>query len=86
MTKVRIRRVLSRTRWQLVTFCGEAGGESVGIVDLMAVRKDHGKPVVGVESVHFREVSLKQFGDSRPGDRVTAGVSRALLSTRVTVV
>src|SRR5271165_4960344 len=46
MTKVRIRRVLSRTRWQLVTFCGKAGYESAGIVDLLAVRKDHGKPKV----------------------------------------
>jgi len=45
MTKVRIRRVLSRTRWQLITFCGKSGGESVGVVDLLAVRKDHGKPV-----------------------------------------
>ena len=44
MTKVRIRRVLARTRWQLVTFCGKSGGESVGIVDLLAVRKDHGSP------------------------------------------
>jgi len=41
MTKVRIRRVLARTRWQLVTFYGVAGGESVGIVDLLAIRKDH---------------------------------------------
>src|SRR5687767_341327 len=44
MTKVRIRRVLARTRWQLVTFYGVSGGESVGVVDLLAVRKDHGKP------------------------------------------
>jgi hypothetical protein len=44
MTKVRIRRVLSRTRWQLVTFCGARASESVGIVDLMAVRKDFRKP------------------------------------------
>ena len=41
MTKVRIRQVISRTRWQLVTFCGQAGAESRGIVDMMAVRKDH---------------------------------------------
>jgi hypothetical protein len=41
MTKVRIRQALARTRWQLVTFCGGAGGESVGVVDLIAVRKDH---------------------------------------------
>jgi hypothetical protein len=45
MAKVRIRRVASRTRWQLVTFCGKSGGESVGAVDLLAIRKDHGEPV-----------------------------------------
>ncbi len=45
MVKVRIREVASRTRWQLVTFYGKSGGESVGVVDLMAVRKDHGAPV-----------------------------------------
>ena len=48
MVKVRIRRVASRTRWQLVTFYGKAGGESVGVVDLLAIRKDHSQPVGGV--------------------------------------
>jgi hypothetical protein len=43
MTKVRIRRLVSRTLWQLVTFCGPSGSESVGIVDLLAIRKDHRK-------------------------------------------
>ena len=41
MSKVRIRRVASRTRWQLVTFYGEGGAESAGVVDMLAVRKDH---------------------------------------------
>lgn len=45
MTKVRIRRVVSRTRWQLVTFYGKSGGESVGVVDMLAIRKDHSKPI-----------------------------------------
>src|SRR5438034_287923 len=45
MTKVRIRQVASRTRWQLVTFYGKSGSESVGVVDLMAIRKDHGERV-----------------------------------------
>jgi hypothetical protein len=49
MTKVRIRRVLARTRWQLVTFCGVSGGESVGVVDLLAIRKDHRTPRLGVK-------------------------------------
>lgn len=44
MAKVRIRRVASQTRWQLVTFYGKGGCESVGVVDMLAVRKDHGTP------------------------------------------
>ena len=28
-------------RWQLVSFPGPAGRESAGIVDVMAIRKDH---------------------------------------------
>jgi hypothetical protein len=48
MTKVRIRRVLARTRWQLVTFCGPSGGESIGIVDMLAVRKCHGRTFGGM--------------------------------------
>ena len=43
------RRLGSRTvkptrRWQLVGFPGPAGRESAGIVDLMAIRKNHSKP------------------------------------------
>jgi hypothetical protein len=30
-----LRRVVSRTRWQLATFYGKSGGESVGVVDLL---------------------------------------------------
>lgn len=41
MTKVRIARFIAKTKWQLVTFLGPEGGESVGIVDMMAVRKNH---------------------------------------------
>lgn len=45
MAKVRIRRVVSRTRWQLVTFYGKRGGESAGIVDMLAIRRDQNAPV-----------------------------------------
>jgi hypothetical protein len=41
MTKVRIAKAVCKTKWQLVTFVGPSGGESVGIVDLMAIRKNH---------------------------------------------
>jgi hypothetical protein len=35
MTKVRIRKTIARTKWQLITFVGPEGGESVGIVDMV---------------------------------------------------
>jgi len=47
MTKVRIRQAVARTpfpRWHLLTFAGPDGGESRGVVDLIAIRKDHSTP------------------------------------------
>jgi hypothetical protein len=65
MAKVRIRRALSRTRWQLVTFCGAAGGESVGVVDLVAIRKDHGKPLPGTKrGDNFQIILIQVKGGS----------------------
>ena len=60
MTKVRIRGVASRTRWQLVTFYGKSRGESVGVVDLLAIRKDHGKPVTGIKRGDALQIVLIQ--------------------------
>jgi hypothetical protein len=60
MTKVRIRRVASRTRWQLITFCGPNGCESVGVVDLIAVRKDHGPPAKGLKRGDGLQIILVQ--------------------------
>jgi hypothetical protein len=60
MTKVRIRQVSARTRWQLIVFCGKAGGESVGIVDLLAVRKDHQKPKGGLRRGDALQIILIQ--------------------------
>ena len=65
MAKVRIRRALARTRWQLVTFCGAAGGESVGVVDLIAIRKDHGKPLPGTKrGDNFQIILIQVKGGS----------------------
>src|SRR5262245_110141 len=44
MTKVRIRQVMSLVpypRWHFVSFTGPGGRESRGVVDLIAIRKDH---------------------------------------------
>jgi hypothetical protein len=60
MTKVRIRKVLSRTRWQLVTFCGKGGGEARGVVDLLAVRKDHRRAIPGAKRGDILQIILIQ--------------------------
>jgi len=41
VTKWRINQLTSKTKWQLVEFSGKKGHESVGIVDLLAIRKNH---------------------------------------------
>ena len=65
MAKVRIRRALSRTRWQLVTFGGPAGRESVGVVDLIAIRKDHGTPLPGTKrGDNFQIILIQVKGGS----------------------
>lgn len=60
MTKWHIRRVASRVRWQLVTFNGPSGNESAGIVDLLAVRKDHGEPPRGMKRGDALQIVLVQ--------------------------
>jgi hypothetical protein len=41
MAKWLITRVRSARRWEIVNFTGPTGAESRGIVDLLAIRKDH---------------------------------------------
>ena len=45
VTKWRINQLTSKTKWQLVEFSGKKGHEAVGIVDLLAIKKDHVKTV-----------------------------------------
>lgn len=65
MVKVRIRQVASRTRWQLVTFYGKSGSESVGVVDLLAIRKDHGEPFGGIRRGDALQIILIQVKGGR---------------------
>ena len=65
MAKVRIRQAMPRTSWQLVTFEGPAGAESVGIVDLIAIRKDHGSPLHGTKrGDNFQIILIQVKGGS----------------------
>jgi hypothetical protein len=65
MTKVRIRKVLSKTRWQLVTFLGPAGSESAGIIDLIAIRKDHSRSPRGMKRGDALQIVLIQVKGGR---------------------
>lgn len=62
ITKWRINQLPSRTKWQLVEFMGKGGKESAGIVDLLAIRKDHEKKVkkVGLKPGDLFEIVLIQ--------------------------
>ena|SRR5687768_13545409 len=60
MTKWLITKVKGKTTWRLVTFCGPNGGESVGIVDLVAIRKNHNRPTNGLKRGDLFEIMLIQ--------------------------
>jgi hypothetical protein len=63
MTKVRIRQALAAApfpRWHLLTFAGLGGGESRGVVDLIAIRKDHGTPCSGTKRGDCFQIILIQ--------------------------
>jgi hypothetical protein len=68
MTKVRIRRAVARKqfpRWHLVTFLGKKGSESRGVVDMIAVRKDHGEPRAGLKKGDDLKIILIQVKGGR---------------------
>lgn len=47
MAQVGIRQAIADNpwpHWEILKFTGPAGGEAKGVVDLIAVRKDHGEP------------------------------------------
>ena len=63
MTKVRIRQAVAHApypRWHFLTFAGPDGGESRGIVDLLAIRKDHSPPPEGLKRGDAFQIVLIQ--------------------------
>jgi hypothetical protein len=59
---------LNRFRTELLAFCGPNGGESVGIVDLVAIRKHHGKPVTGTSRGDTFQIVLIQVKGGKAPD------------------
>ena len=63
MTQVRIRQAFADRpwpHWHLLSFTGREGRESRGVVDLIAVRKDHGKPPTGLKVGDALQIILIQ--------------------------
>lgn len=63
MAKVGVRQAIAKApwpRWQFATFCGPDDEESRGIVDLIAVRKDHGTPRHGLKRGDTFQIVLIQ--------------------------
>lgn len=60
MTKWLITKANSGVKWQLVEFLGPSGGESTGIVDLMAIRKDHSQTAEDIRRGDYFEIVLLQ--------------------------
>jgi hypothetical protein len=64
MTKVRIRQAVAPMpfpRWHFVVFRGPDGGESRGVVDLIAIRKDHRSPRNGLKRGDTFQIVLIQI-------------------------
>ena len=63
MTKVRIRQAIadnSWPHWHLLSFTGREGRESRGVIDLIAIRKDHGEPLPGTKRGDVLQIVLIQ--------------------------
>jgi len=70
MAKVGIRQATAHNpwpHWHLLSFTGREGRESRGVVDLIAVRKDHGEPLRGTKRGDALQIILIQVkGGSAP--------------------
>ncbi len=70
MTQVAIRRAIADKpwpHWHLLTFNGPDGRESRGVVDMVAIRKDHSEPIAGTkrgDALHIILIQVK--GGSAP--------------------
>ena len=63
MAKVGIRQAVAQApwpRWHFATFCGPDCGEARGVVDLIAIRKDHGDPPIGLKRGDALKIVLIQ--------------------------
>ena len=69
-------RARSGAKWKLVEFGGQTGAESRGIVDLVAIRKDHHRDASGLERGDLLEIVLIQTKGGSAAPPTSADVAR----------
>lgn len=80
MTQVAIRRATKDKafpRWHFIKFVGKDGSESRGVVDLVAIRKDHGEPEKGTkrgDALQIILIQVKGGAAARPTDEDAARI------------
>jgi hypothetical protein len=67
------------TKWHIINFIGPKGSESRGIVDLLAVRKDHGNNPSPLKKGDLFEIVLIQVKGGSAKDPTAADVERLKL-------
>jgi hypothetical protein len=85
MTQVAIRRAIADKpypRWHFVKFDGKSGGESTGVVDLIAVRKDHGEPMAGTKRGDTLQIILIQVKGGSAAKPTTQDAARLRIVAR----
>lgn len=85
-TKWAIRRAVGEhawPRWHFVTFCGKHGRESRGIVDMIAIRKDHKSSYAGTKQGDMFQIVLLQVkGGSAPEPTAEDGERLSIVGRR----
>jgi hypothetical protein len=86
MAKVRIRQAVAKApwpQWHLLTFGGRKGGESTGVVDMVAIRKDHRKPYPGTKRGDtFQIILIQTKGGSSARPTVKDGIRLRTVAQR----
>jgi hypothetical protein len=85
MTKVRIRQAIADNpwpHWHLLSFTGPDGRESRGVIDLIAVRKDHREPIAGTKRGDALQIILIQVKGGRAANPTPEDATRLRIIAR----
>ena len=86
MTKVRIRQAVVNApfpRWHFISFVGTTGVESRGVVDMIAVRKDHSTPQDGLKRGDALQIILIQVKGGSAANPTSEDAARLRLVARL---